>query len=90
MFGRLFWSSRCLSVERGNRYNSLYNSLFSGSAEADCRAARATGGRTRSWKEAGQVTFVTVHTTVVTKLLIRVHTKVLTTFNHRAATATIQ
>ena len=46
----------------------------------------------------GQVTFVTVHTTlvtkvlirVVTKLLIRVHTKVLTTFNHWAATATIQ
>ena len=38
----------------------------------------------------GQVTFVTVHTTVVTKLLTRVHTKVLTTFNHRAATATIQ
>ena len=38
----------------------------------------------------GQVTFVTVHTKVVTKLLTRVHTKVLTTFNHRAATATIQ
>ena len=46
----------------------------------------------------GQVTFVTVHTMVVTKVLTRVHTKllirvltkVLTTFNHRAATATIQ
>ena len=28
MFGRLFWSSRCLSVERGNRYTLQFSLLY--------------------------------------------------------------